>query len=56
MEYRMRVVVAVLAGLFVCGVIAQSLDNHLPSQWGTIVGALVGTVVGLGIYRWKVGR
>jgi high-affinity Fe2+/Pb2+ permease len=52
----MRAVFAILCGLFVCGVIAQSLDSHLPAQWGTIVGAVVGLAVGLGIYRWRVSR
>ena len=52
----MRTVVAVLAGLFVCGVIDQSIGDRLPAQWGTIIGGLVGVVVGLGIYRWRVSR
>jgi high-affinity Fe2+/Pb2+ permease len=47
-----RAVVAILAALFICGVINQAIGSHLPAQWGTIVGALVGGVLGLGLYRW----
>lgn len=52
----MKAVAAILIGLFVCGVLAQSLDAYLPARWGTIVGAIAGCAVGTVFYRWRLSR